>query len=611
LITNGDDATVFKVANDGRISVGGSIGSSTVLIHALEGYRALTIRNFDDSSLLFSIDDLGDADLFGDLSVGGNSLAVNGVDYTWPSSQAGGSGYVLTNDGSGGLSWTVPDGGGITVDATSYNIFSDNINAGTSLTSGTTNTFFGWHAGSVNTEGSSNIFIGPYSGSSNTTGNNNVFLGSNAGFTSMMGDDNIFIGTNAGYQANGAHYNVFLGAGAGYSNLSGNLNVAIGYNAGSVASNYHNTFIGAYADATINTVTESIALGSYSKVSNSNTFVAGSQDAPITDVYFGGGEHLGWMYAPFGYTIHGTDANGNNLKGGDITLMSGAGSGNADGGDIRIGVAPGGSCGTPSSGSTNGTLCRGIFVSGNYGEVSFGSYTQSPGTFYTFPYNDGSSGDVLVTDGAGVITWEDPSLLPSDISLKTNINPISYGLETLENLRPVSYTLIASGRPQVGFIAQEVETVVPELVGVISGDKKGIQYGQLSAVIVKAIQELDLKVQNLELLTGEATSIAGQFTETILRVKSIVFGSSEDPTGFTMYDTVTKEPYCVTLTSGDFVKTPGVCGEDSNLGSSGSGDGDDIQTEETVTPDEQEEGGSGEEITTENPSPQAEPAPIE
>lgn len=33
-------------------------------------------------------------------------LNVRGIDYTWPSAQAAGSGYNLTNDGSGNLSWT-------------------------------------------------------------------------------------------------------------------------------------------------------------------------------------------------------------------------------------------------------------------------------------------------------------------------------------------------------------------------------------------------------------------------------------------------------------------------------------------------------------------------
>lgn len=38
----------------------------------------------------------------------GDLTAVKGVTYSWPSSQAGGNGYVLSNDGSGVLSWSAP-----------------------------------------------------------------------------------------------------------------------------------------------------------------------------------------------------------------------------------------------------------------------------------------------------------------------------------------------------------------------------------------------------------------------------------------------------------------------------------------------------------------------
>ena len=47
----------------------------------------------------------------------------------------------------------------------------------------------------------------------------------------------------------------------------------------------------------------------------------------------------------------------------------------------------------------------------------------------------------------------------------------------------------ADDENQVGFIAQEMESVIPELV---SGEenKKGINYGQLTAVLTKAYKEL-------------------------------------------------------------------------------------------------------------------------
>ena len=77
----------------------------------------------------------------------------------------------------------------------------------------------------------------------------------------------------------------------------------------------------------------------------------------------------------------------------------------------------------------------------------------------------------------------------SDISIKKDIIDIDYGLSTVESLQPRRYKMKADDENQVGFIAQEMESVIPE---VVSGEenKKGINYGQLTAVLTKAIQEL-------------------------------------------------------------------------------------------------------------------------
>ena len=85
----------------------------------------------------------------------------------------------------------------------------------------------------------------------------------------------------------------------------------------------------------------------------------------------------------------------------------------------------------------------------------------------------------------------------SDAAYKTDINPISYGLDTVLSLLPKSYKLIANDKPGIGFIAQEMEKIIPEIVSGEEGSK-GISYGQLTAVLVKAIQELSAKVAALE-----------------------------------------------------------------------------------------------------------------
>lgn len=83
----------------------------------------------------------------------------------------------------------------------------------------------------------------------------------------------------------------------------------------------------------------------------------------------------------------------------------------------------------------------------------------------------------------------------SDARYKENIRPITYGLTEVMQLQPRSYNVIGSDKEEIGFVAQEVEPFLPELVestrnSVTDEDRLTLSYGQLSAVIVKAIQEL-------------------------------------------------------------------------------------------------------------------------
>src|SRR5690606_31354657 len=72
--------------------------------------------------------------------------------------------------------------------------------------------------------------------------------------------------------------------------------------------------------------------------------------------------------------------------------------------------------------------------------------------------------------------------MASDARLKDNIQPFEKGLEIVEQLNPVTFDYIhpryADGRTHIGFIAQDIQKVVPEAVSVINGmAKEGeIQY---------------------------------------------------------------------------------------------------------------------------------------
>jgi hypothetical protein len=62
------------------------------------------------------------------------------------------------------------------------------------------------------------------------------------------------------------------------------------------------------------------------------------------------------------------------------------------------------------------------------------------------------------------LVWANQAWTISDIRTKENIRALPYGLAHLMGLRPVIFDFIAGAKEQLGFIAQEVRAVVPEIV---------------------------------------------------------------------------------------------------------------------------------------------------
>ena len=86
----------------------------------------------------------------------------------------------------------------------------------------------------------------------------------------------------------------------------------------------------------------------------------------------------------------------------------------------------------------------------------------------------------------------------SDLRLKNEIEDLPYGLREVLQLRPVRHGWKDENKPEkaLGFIAQELELLVPELVNENTDGLKSISYGKGFAVLVKAIQELSEEVRN-------------------------------------------------------------------------------------------------------------------
>lgn len=85
----------------------------------------------------------------------------------------------------------------------------------------------------------------------------------------------------------------------------------------------------------------------------------------------------------------------------------------------------------------------------------------------------------------------------SDINLKKDINTLTNCCDIVSNLNPVEFKWIKDHKDSVGFIAQEVEQVIPSIVN--TQDKyKVLEETKIIAYLVGAIQELDKELKELE-----------------------------------------------------------------------------------------------------------------
>jgi hypothetical protein len=89
----------------------------------------------------------------------------------------------------------------------------------------------------------------------------------------------------------------------------------------------------------------------------------------------------------------------------------------------------------------------------------------------------------------------------SDARLKTNIEPLQYGLKEVMAMRPVRYNWISNpGQPSnIGLIAQEVQKLVPEVVkGDAGKETLGMNYAELVPVLINAIKEQQNEIEKIE-----------------------------------------------------------------------------------------------------------------
>ena len=184
--------------------------------------------------------------------------------------------------------------------------------------------------------------------------------------------------------------------------------------------------------------------------------------------------------------------------------------------------------------STSISITTGSFDtgSGNYTTTS-GNFSTSSGSFTTTLGGFSSqSGNLSLYGGSvyctGNITTDTLSVAPnaavyangsgtltlttSDRRLKENISPLTDNLEKTLRLLPVSYTWKPEAdrgdHTEVGFIAQDIREVVPEVVGQMTNGEQylTLDYAHLTPILAGAIQELNAKI---EALTAEVEALKG------------------------------------------------------------------------------------------------------
>jgi hypothetical protein len=84
----------------------------------------------------------------------------------------------------------------------------------------------------------------------------------------------------------------------------------------------------------------------------------------------------------------------------------------------------------------------------------------------------------------------------SDARLKSEVETISGALAIVSALRGVRFTM--DGSRQIGVIAQEVETVLPEVVRDNEAGQLSVAYGNITGLLIEAVKELTARVAALE-----------------------------------------------------------------------------------------------------------------
>jgi len=254
---------------------------------------------------------------------------------------------------------------------------------------------------------------------------------------------NTIIGQGAGNVSATSNLNVFVGNEAGKSNTSGQRNVAVGsQSALKLTGGNNNTFIGAVAGVLTSTGDGNVYIGDSAGYKN----VAGNNNV--------------FMGYTAGY--HNT---------GNKNVFIGYGAGSTETGSDFLYI---------DNSATSSPLIYGEFANNRLVINGNGTHNNNNRTLFV----NGSVGATSAFSN------------DSDQRLKTDVKVVSDALEKVMALRGVTFRW-KDGREageRLGFIAQEAEDVLPEVVD-NTNDHYTMQYAPIIAVLVEAMKEQQLQLE--------------------------------------------------------------------------------------------------------------------
>ncbi|MCX6754076.1 MAG: tail fiber domain-containing protein, partial [Candidatus Nomurabacteria bacterium] len=175
----------------------------------------------------------------------------------------------------------------------------------------------------------------------------------------------------------------------------------------------------------------------------------------------------------------------------------------------------------------------------------------------------------IQTNGSGTMSCTSDARLKD---IKGNFTP---GLDAIMQINPQTYSwktdsgLYDGGIDYSGFIAQNVETAIPEAVNINPSGNRQVNTTTILAASINAIKEMNLKLEDLSSLdTTKATSLGSLITRFLADMgnnvtdlyASVIHSDKVVTKEIEMKDSATGEDYCVVITNGEFNKKKGKCG---------------------------------------------------